>query len=53
MPSLTESDPLVLCFICVGGLISDGIYCLVGVPVSEKSRGSRLLETAGPPTGLP
>jgi hypothetical protein len=29
------------------------ISCLIGDPVSERSRGSRLNETAGPLTGLP
>jgi hypothetical protein len=33
----------------VGGLISDGVCFLVGVPVSERSQDSRLIETAGPP----
>jgi hypothetical protein len=37
---------------CVLGLISAGICCLVGGPVSERSQGSRLTETAGSPTGL-
>jgi hypothetical protein len=37
----------------LGGLISPGISCLVDGPVSEKSQGSRLNETAGPPTGSP
>ena len=41
----------VLCCICIGGLISAGACCLVGGPVSERSRESRLIETAGPPTG--
>ena len=39
----------VLCSICV----SAGVCCLVGVPVSERSWGSRLIEIAGPPTGSP
>jgi hypothetical protein len=34
-------------------LISAGIYCLVGVPVFERSQESRLIETACPPTGSP
>jgi hypothetical protein len=38
---------------CVGGLISAGICCLVGSPLFEISRGSRLSETAGSPTGSP
>jgi hypothetical protein len=43
----------VLWYICVGGLISPGVCCLVGGPVFERSLGSRLIETAGPPTGSP
>jgi hypothetical protein len=38
---------------CVGGLISAGVCCLVGVLVSKRSQDSRLIETAGPPTGPP
>jgi hypothetical protein len=34
--------------LCVGGLISAGVCCLVGGPVSERFQGSRLIETAGP-----
>jgi hypothetical protein len=45
-------DPAVLCCICVGGPISAGVCCLVGVPVSERSHRSRLIETAGSPTEL-
>jgi hypothetical protein len=39
----------------VVGFISAGVCCLVGGPVYERSYGggSRLIETAGPPTGLP
>jgi hypothetical protein len=37
----------------VGSLISTGIWCLVGGPVFERWLGSRLIETAGPPTGSP
>ena len=36
----------------VGGLISAGVCCVVGGPVSKRSLGFRLIETAGPPTGL-
>ena len=43
----------VLCCVRVGGLISAGICCLVGCPVSERYQGSRLIETAGPPKGSP
>jgi hypothetical protein len=35
------------------GLISAGVCYLVGGPVSERSGGSRLIDTAGPPTGSP
>jgi hypothetical protein len=35
----------------LGGLISAGVCCLLGGPVSERSQGSRLIETAGPPIG--
>ena len=48
-----DPDPAILCCICVGGLILAGVCCLVVVPVSERSPGSRLIETAGPITGLP
>jgi hypothetical protein len=37
----------------VGGLISAGIWCLFCGPVFERSRGSGLFETAGPPTRSP
>ena len=52
--SLTEHRPWQCSTVCVlGGLISAGACCLFGGPVFERSRGSRLIETAGPPTGLP
>jgi hypothetical protein len=35
-------DLAVLYCMCVGGLISDGVCCLFGGPVFERSRGSRL-----------
>jgi hypothetical protein len=38
--------------VCVGGLISAGVWCLFGGPVFERSRGSGLIETAGPSTGF-
>jgi hypothetical protein len=50
---LVNTDPEVLHCMYVGGLISAGVCCLVGGPVFERSQGSRLIETAGPPTGLP
>jgi hypothetical protein len=34
-------------------LVWDDISCLVGGTVSERSQGSRLVETAAPPTGSP
>jgi hypothetical protein len=37
--------------VCVGSLLLAGVYCLVGGSVSERSQGSRLIETAGPPIG--
>jgi hypothetical protein len=40
-------DSVVLCFICAGGLISAGVWCLVGGTISKRSQGSRLIETAG------
>jgi hypothetical protein len=46
-------DLEVLYYMCVGGLISAGACCLVGAPGFERSQGSRLIETAGPPTGSP
>ena len=54
--SLTEPRPdrlAVLWCICVGVLILGGVCYLVGGLVSERSWGSRLIETAGSPTGLP
>jgi hypothetical protein len=46
-----------ICFVfycmCVGSLISVGACCLFGAPVFKRSQGSRSIETAGPPTGLP
>jgi hypothetical protein len=38
---------------CVRGIIIAGVCCLVGGPVSERFGGSRLIETADPPTGSP
>jgi hypothetical protein len=46
-------DQAVLCWICVGGLISTDLRCLVGDSVFERFWGSRLVETAGPPMRLP
>jgi hypothetical protein len=50
---LLRPDQVVLCCICVRGLVSAGVCCLVGDSVSERSQGSRLVETAGLPLGLP
>jgi hypothetical protein len=43
----------VLYCMCVGGLISAGVCCLFGGTVFEKSQGSRIIKTSGPPTKLP
>jgi len=51
--SLTEARQAVLCCLCIRGFISTGVCCLVGDSVSERSQGSRSIETAGLPTGLP
>jgi hypothetical protein len=48
-----NTDPDVLCCICFGGLISAVVCCLFGGPVFERSRGTRLIENAGPPIVLP
>jgi hypothetical protein len=48
-----NTDPTVLRCMCVGGLISAGVCCLFDGPVFGRSWGSRLIETAGPPTGSP
>jgi hypothetical protein len=49
----SDPDPAVLWCICVGGLISAGVCCLVDDPVFERPQWFRLIETAGPPTGSP
>jgi hypothetical protein len=52
--SLTEARPgSLLLYICVRGLSSAGVCCLVGGSVSERSRGSRSVETTGLPMGPP
>jgi hypothetical protein len=43
----------VLYCMCVGDLILAGVRCLFDGPVFERSRESRLIEAAGPPTGSP
>jgi hypothetical protein len=48
-----NTDLEVLYCISVGSLISAGVGCMFGGPVFERSQGSRLIETAVPPTGLP
>ena len=45
--TLSSSD------IYIGGLISTGLCCLFGGPVSERSQGSRLVETTGLLMGSP
>ena len=44
-------DQAVLCCICVGSPGSALVCCLVGGPLSERSQGSKLVETAGPSMG--
>jgi hypothetical protein len=48
-----NTDPEVLYYTYVEGLISASIYCLFGGPVLERSQESRLIENAGSPTGSP
>jgi hypothetical protein len=48
-----NTDPEVLYCMCVEGFISAGVCGLFGGPVFERSRGLRLIETAGPPTASP
>jgi hypothetical protein len=43
-----SQDPTILCCVCVEGLISAGMCCLVGGPVFKRSCGSTLIETPGP-----
>jgi hypothetical protein len=51
--SLNEHRPEVLYCMCVGGLKSACVCYLFCGPVFEIFWGSRLIETAGPPTGSP
>jgi hypothetical protein len=48
-----NTDPEVLYFMYVVSLISVGVCYFFGGPVFERSWGSRIIKTAGPPTGLP
>jgi hypothetical protein len=41
-----NTDLEVLYSMCIEGLISAGVCCLLGGPVFERSQGSRLIETA-------
>ena len=51
--NFSETRPCIpLLYVC-WGLIPVAICCLVGGPVFERSQVSRLIETSGPPTGLP
>ena len=50
--SLSEARPGILCYICVRGLVSAGVCCLVGSSESERCQGFRLVETAGLPMGF-
>ena len=45
---LKSQDSAVICYKYIEGLIC----YLVGGPMSERSQGSRSIETSGPPTGL-
>ena len=47
-----SQDPAVLCDTCVEGLIRGDVCCLVGGSMSEQAQGSRLVESARPPTEL-
>ena len=47
-----NTDLEVFYCMCVRGLISAGVCCQFGGPVFERSRGSRLIKTAGPPTDI-
>ena len=55
--SSLSPDPEVLCCICVGGLILAGVCCLIGGPVSERSRSFKrllgLVQSGPPPQLLP
>ena len=52
--SLTKHRPgSPLLYMCLGDSYQLVYDFLVGVPVSEGSQGSKLIETAGPPTMLP
>jgi hypothetical protein len=48
-----NTDLAVLYYMYVRGLISAGVCGLFGGPVFERSQGSRLFETAGPPREFP
>jgi hypothetical protein len=49
---LLRSGQADFCCICVLGLWPAHVFCLVGSSVSERSHGSRLVETAGLPMGF-
>ena len=56
LPLTRKSTPTyqaVLCYICVRDLGPASVSCMVGAQWSEKSQGSRLVETAGLPMGSP
>ena len=48
-----SQDLAILCCKYVEDLISAGVSCLVGGSVSERSHGSKLVDTAGVLIGLP
>jgi hypothetical protein len=41
-----NTDPEILYCMCDGGLVSAGVCCVFGDPVSERSRGFRLIKTS-------
>ena len=51
--SLTEARKGSPLLYMPGGLRAASVCCLVGVPVSERSQGPRLIETAGLPIRFP
>jgi hypothetical protein len=48
-----NTEPEIHYCMFVGGLLSTGVCWLFGGPVFERFQRSRLIETAGPPTGSP
>jgi hypothetical protein len=46
-------DQAILCCICLRGLRSASVFCMVGGSVSERFLGSKLVHTAELPMGSP